>query len=187
MESKFIPKPLAYSGAELRGHYIYKEHGLLGDAIIAFVGPCSVEGEMVDWVDRKSGAYIQSPKMLHFLVEHFGISLAEGVWRLRHLIMILEEGVHAEKKKPILIRKGNDLYLGRRKLSVAIATASGTSVVMHFGVNIEIKGTPVPTVGLRELRISPAHLARTVMKEYIAEVARMHMEAAKVRGVAEVL
>lgn len=185
METKFIPGAITYTGEQLRGHHIYKEYGLQGDAVVSFIGAARVEEELVDWVDRRAGAFIYSPRMVHFLVEHFGITLHEGVWRLRSLITLIMEEVCRQNPKASLRRSGNDLFASKRKLSVAIATSSLTSVVMHVGVNILTKGTPVPAIGLKELRISPLSFAKKIMRLYSAEVGKVHYETTKVRGVGE--
>ena len=185
METEFIRGAITYTGEQLRGHYIYKEYSLRGDAAVAFGGSANVEEEMVDWVDRKARAFIYSPQMVHFLVEHFGISLREGVWRLRSLIFLIKEEIERQNPKSSVRRRGNDLFVGKRKLSVAIATASPTSVVMHVGVNVRTKGAPVPAIGLKELRISPVSFAKQILQMYSAEVDKVDLETTKVRGVGE--
>lgn len=185
METEFIRGTITYTGEQLRGHYIYKEYSLRGDAAVSFIGPADVDEEMVDWVDRKARAFIYSPRMVHFLVEHFGLDLREGVWRLRSLIALIKEEIERQNPKSSIRRHGNDLFVGKRKLSVAIATASPTSVVMHVGVNVQTLGTPVAAIGLKELRISPVPFANQILKRYSAEVDKVGLEITKVRGVGE--
>jgi hypothetical protein len=51
-------------------------------------------------------------------------------------------------------RKGDDIYVNGKKLSVSIATCSNSSMKIHFGMNITNKGTPadIETIGLSECR-----------------------------------
>ncbi|MGD9580006.1 MAG: DUF366 family protein, partial [Vampirovibrionia bacterium] len=65
---KFIDdREIIYDGTQLSPHWIYNEFGLLGDAIVAFIGECEVNlDHMVDLQDVKENAPIYSKKMLSF-------------------------------------------------------------------------------------------------------------------------
>src|SRR5690606_37596653 len=146
--TRFVDEPTAYDGLQLQAHWIYKTTGILGDALVAFIGPCDVSlDHMVDLEDVRRKEPIASPKMLHFLAEWFIDSLDQGIL-LQHLFaaecytLLLERGLTGLRKR------GNDIYYDDRKMSVSIATRSGVSVLMHFALNIETDGTPIPTSGL---------------------------------------
>lgn len=158
-------REIAYSGEELASHWIYKTFGILGNALVSFIGEANVSlDHMVDLEDVQKKAHIYSPKMLHFLGEFFIDSLDEGIL-LQHLfVMQIQESLFQRGIKN-LNRRGNDLYFDRRKLSVSIATKSLVSVLIHFGINVETDGTPVPTAGLKELGVSPEELATEVLEK----------------------
>jgi hypothetical protein len=182
-ETHFSPLERAYTGRELRGHFALDAFGIIGDAAIAFVGPCKVElTEMVDLVDVRAGAFIQSPSMVHFLIEHFGLTLVEGVLRQR-LLARLAADLLRERATPDPRVRGNDIYVDGRKASVSVATLAPTSALIHLGVNVRTEGTPVPTWGLAEAAIAPESFARDLLGRYAQECVDIHRAAAKVRGV----
>src|SRR5262245_50430502 len=85
-------QPRDYSGAELRSHYAYSTHGVMGDSAVAFIGRCSVrEAHMVDMEDLKARDFIAADRMLHFIVEHFEATLATMVLRQRILCRLAAE------------------------------------------------------------------------------------------------
>jgi hypothetical protein len=179
---------ITYDGRQLAPHWIFREFDLLGDAAVAFVGPCQVElSEMVDLEDVKAVAPIYSPLMLHVIAEFFSGDLHLGVYRQRLLIVLAKEALETMSGRRVA-RKGDDLYLDRAdgtpgKLSVSIATTSATSTLIHTGFNIEIEGTPVPTVGLAELGIDAPQFAATLLERYAAEVESIWQARCKVRAV----
>ena len=155
---------------------------ILGDSAVAFVGPCRVEvADMVDLEDVRRRAGIYSPRMVHVIVEHFGLTLREAVLRQRLLgrlagDLLLDAGVSPRTR-------GDDLFVEDRKASVSIATCSPVSALMHFGVNVETQGTPVPTWGLSEARIPAEEFGERLIGAYAAEMDDVHRAMAKVRGV----
>ncbi len=161
----FKDKLIAYTGDELSSHWIYKHANLLGDAAVAFVGECNVPiTHMVDAEDVKNDAPIYSPKMLHFIAECFWNNLEEGIL-FQHLFVSMVYQSLLERKISHLRKTGNDLFYQDRKLSVSIVTKTTLSLVMHFGINIETAGTPVPTAGLQELGIEPYAFAEELLQK----------------------
>ena len=159
-------KEICYTGHELAPHWIYKTFDLKGDSLVAFQGPADVSlDKMVDLEDVKRKAPIGSPKMLHFLAEFFIDSLDEGVL-LQHLFVFEVYEALLQRSPKNLRRRGNDLYFKDRKLSVSIATKSLISVLMHFAINIETAGTPVPTAGLLELGVDPKPFAEEILGKF---------------------
>ncbi|PKL77657.1 MAG: DUF366 domain-containing protein, partial [Candidatus Melainabacteria bacterium HGW-Melainabacteria-1] len=150
MHTQLIETPLAYTGSELRSHWIYATLGLQGDAAVAFAGPCEVRlGEMVDLADVQANAPISSEHMLSLIIEHFQADLRSMILRQRLLTaqakdLLERHGVSG------LRRTGDDLYDGGHKLSVSIATVSPVSGLIHFGINISSLNTPVATKGLED-------------------------------------
>lgn len=181
---------ITYDGRQLAPHWIYRNFDLLGDAVVAFTGPCRVDlGEMVDLEDVKAQAPIYSPLMLHLIAEFFQTDLELAVYRQRLLIITAKELLE-ELTGQRVRRKGDDLYLHLAgptpgKLSVSIATASPTSTLIHTGFNIETEGTPVPTVGLADLGVDVDTFATQVLDRYSAEIGDIWLARCKVRAVFE--
>ena len=164
----FLSAAINYDGAQLKSFWIRQQVQLHGDAVVAFVGTADVSAHMVDMEDRETQAFIYSPRMLHFIVEHFHMPLTEAIVRQRLLVCSMMEEIQMHSKS-VLTRDGDDLFYGGRKLSVSIATLSLMSALIHIGLNIETKGTPVPTAGLAELNVDAKTLAERVMKRYADE------------------
>jgi hypothetical protein len=186
MKTKYINKEIKYIGSQLAPHWIYKNFKIQGDAIVAFKGECKVDlNEMVDIEDVINNEPIYSKLMLSFISEQFGIGLTEGVLRQRLLMSIIKELL--EERGIFVIRKGDDLMIDGKKLSVSIATKSITSVLIHTGLNILSEGAPVKASGLTsELGIEDIeNFAKEVMKRYAAEIDDIKSAATKVRGVIE--
>ncbi len=183
IETKFIELKIPYSGKELRSHFIYDQFDLLGDALVAFAGPCDVSLEqMVDLEDVKLDAPIYSENMLHFIGEFYGISLETTITYQRLLIALMSQEMHASGFTKVL-RQGDDLYEGDAKLSVSIATLSPTSTLIHAGINISSKNTPVKTKGLEDFKISPTEFAQKILKAFQEEFHDISKALCKVRSV----
>ena len=180
---------LTYDGLQLSPHWIYRQHDLLGDAIVAFRGPCEVKlTEMVDIEDVKAEAPISSQEMVHFIVEFFDLDLEKAVYRQRLLIVTAKEYLEEVLKEKVT-RRGDDLFLNRPqdgrpgKLSVSIATSSPVSTLIHTGFNVISEGTPVTTTALNDLGVDPDEFAQTVLDRYTAEVVDIWEARCKVRPV----
>lgn len=68
-------------------------------------------------------------------------------------------------------------------MTVSIATSSPTSVIIHFGVNVDGAGAPVEVADLGGLNVDAEELAAAVMSRYADEVDRFVEALSKVRGV----
>jgi len=183
MHTIFADHDIPYTGAELRPLWILDTFGAQGDAIAAFIGPCDVTVEhMVDRLDVLQGATITAARMLHFIVEQFAeAGLLAAVLSQRLLVCVAadvlrEAGVSLE-------RRGDDLFVGSRKLSVSIATISAVSSLIHLGLNVDPAGAPVPAVGLAELGLDARRVGEAVLERYAAECASVHAARCKVRAV----
>jgi hypothetical protein len=179
----FSAEEREYGGGELRSHFALDAFGIFGDSAVSFVGPCRVPLErMVDLEDVRRREAIFSPRMAHFLVEHFELPLREGVLRQRLFVrlaadLLLERGVEA-----IRVR-GDDVYVGGRKASVSIASRSPVSTVIHVGFNVETDGVPVAAWGLAAAGIEPRDFAEDLLRRYAAEIDDILRATTKVRGV----
>ena len=181
MEVRCLEEIIDYDGSQLRPHWIFDRLGLLGDVAVAFIGAARVIGEsLVDRVDARAGDFIYSPRMLHFLIEHFNPELELAVSRQRLLVVCAAESL---PRSAGVRRQGDDLYVGERKLSVSIATRSLTSSLIHLALNIETEGTPVPAMGLKELGLDPRSVAGEILAAYRQELLGIRDAVAKVRGV----
>lgn len=141
--------------------------------------------EMVDLADVRANAPIYSEDMLHFIIEHFDIDLEKTVVRQRLFIAVINE-ILSRQKDFVLTRRGDDLYHGEHKLSVSIATASPVSTLIHAGLNISSRNTPVPTIGLMDMGWNSREilkLGQSIARAYIEETLSIHLARCKVRGV----
>jgi len=183
MHTIILDQAKAYSGKELRSHWIYSTQGVQGDAAIAFQGPCEVKlTEMVDLADVHAQSPIYSEQMLHIIIEHFQASLHSMVLRQRLLTAQIQTLLDKHGAKN-LIRSNDDLYDEGRKLTVSIATVSPVSGLIHFGINISSNNTPVPTRGLNDYKINWHELAKEILNTYDREESSIQQALTKVRWV----
>ncbi len=191
MKTKFIEKEFPYDGTQLRSLYGYLDHGLLGDSIVAWVGPCNIDfSHMVDGEDLLAKAEIRGARMVHFIVEKFHSTLPEMV-ALQRLLASIVKDVIVERENgtprfPIR-REGDDIYLmfpdGEGKLSISIATMSPSSGLVHFAVNVTNEGTPVKTASLEDIRFAAREFAELVISAFARECESIHEATMKVKWV----
>lgn len=183
MKHSFLNEQMTYDGTQLRSHWIFEHTGAAGDGVVSFIGPADVPlTNMVDLVDVKAKENIYSTSMLHFIVENFDTDLTTMILRQRLLSTIASETLKRSGCKNV-VRKGDDLYDGEKKLSVSIATASPVSCLIHFAINIKSDRTPVPTIGLSDYDIDPKRFADEVMRLYVEEMGSVRTARCKVRAV----
>ena len=183
MKTLFYDKVFPYTGKELHSRFILERTGIEGDAAIAWVGPCDVPNEnLVDTEDRDAGEFIRAKSMLHFIVETAGKDLHRAVYRQRLLVAIAADAIR-EMSDKIVVRQGDDLFVGTGKLSVSIATKSPVSTLIHLGINIDGSGAPVKTSDLKTLGIDPQALAKTVLERFAAEEDGIRHAKSKARPV----
>lgn len=152
MKYYFHNKPLKYDGSQLSPLFAYKNFNVRGDSVVAFQGPCFVKEHMVDVEDVIAGEHISSKNMLHFIVEVFKSppSLAEA--RMLQLLIVeaatnfLRESFQCDNINQRVHHSGDDIFLwdGKKKckMSVSIATVSGSSYLIHFAINLVTKDIP---------------------------------------------
>lgn len=173
---RILDEAITYSGRQLRFGWVYRQTGLHGDAAAVFVGPCNVATEdLVDLDDRRAGETIVAARMLHVIIEHGDCPIRVGVLRQRLLVCILCEALRARGVETQ--RRGDDVFVGDRKLTVSIAAPSTTACLIHLGVNDDASGAPVAAVGLAELGVDVRELAGVVMSNYESELnSALHAE-----------
>ena len=180
---RFVSEEMAYTGEQLRSHWAFRKFDILGDSAVAFIGRCDVRPEyMKDVEDLKASARIYSERMLHFIVEHFDTDLERAVLRQRLLIALMAEELNGWLREHRISRKGSDLYDGPRKLTVSIASVSPVSALIHAGINISSRNTPVPTRGLEDYGIDPCEFAEQILSAYAEECESARRARCKVRG-----
>jgi len=184
LKTAYIKERINYTGKELHSHFAYRRFDIMGDSLVAFSGGCEVKtGDLVDLADVKEKAGIYSEDMLHFIGEFFDHDLDRTILRQRLLIAIIKDAVVELSGRP-LVRRGDDIYEGKDKLSVSIATLTPVSGIIHTGINISSKNTPVPTKGLRDYGIEPVFFANGVLDGFVKEMKGISVARCKVRGVA---
>jgi len=195
LKGKYLKgKTIEYDGSQLSPLWAYIKADVQGDSIVFFRGPCSISEEyMVDIDDRKKNSIISSPEMLHFIVEQFGCGIDRIVLIGRLLISVVVETLRYSTFDDVEIEREFDnifAYLPeedeRGKLSVSVATVSPVSGLIHLGLNITSKGTPVRTIGLEELGVEDVDkFAMEVARRFIEEMKDLEADASKVRPVTE--
>lgn len=182
MKTCWLEKNICYTGKELSSLWIAEHAGTSDDAIVSFVGPADVPIEhMVDLEDVAASRPIWSANMLHLLIRHNNCPLNLAVTRGRLLVTIVADLLREHKVN--VLRRGDDLFDGEKKLSVSIAAPSPTSSCIHFAINIESGGTPVPTKGLADYNIDPKTFGLALMKRYDVELQSLHHATTKVRSI----
>lgn len=166
MKTKFIEENFSYNGDQLTSLYAYLNHRVQGDSIVCWRGPCDIPmDKIVDGQDLLEGSKIYSEDMLHFIIEIFDAKLMEMVLVQRLFCeLVKDEVLKMSRGKIQLERLGDDLYFRTDseitspptkdkdlKLNISIATMSPTSGLIHFGINVSSKNTPVKTYSLSEI------------------------------------
>jgi hypothetical protein len=184
IETRFLERAIDYTGDQLRSHFVREAGGIKVDGVIAFRGACAVTGgSLVDLEDYEQHSSIIAGEMLHFIGEHFESSLREANFRLRLFVTILGESLTKLAGEQGITRRGDDLYISGKKLTVAITTRTPVSTVFHCGVNINPEGAPVEAIGLGEIGVDPVEAAGAVLEAYRVECLSIEEAVRKVRSV----
>jgi hypothetical protein len=168
-----IEASLLYDGRQLSTPFMDEHLDGAGDGLVLFEGPADVPLEhMVDLEDVEAEAPVLGSHMAHVLVEHRDLALREAVCRQRLLGHLAAGWIAARSGSPVEVQ-GDDLFVGSGKLSVSV----------HFAVHVSTEGTPVPTAGLRDLRVPAGEFLTTLARAYADEVASIDHATRKVRAV----
>ncbi|MFH1223505.1 MAG: DUF366 family protein [Pseudomonadota bacterium] len=179
LEARYINKPINYDGSQLSPNWIYQSFGIMGDAAVAFIGACDITESMVDVEDVIAGSEIRADKMLHFIIELFGRDCVFSAAIQSVLVGEIQSELLRHGAK--VVKAGDDLFVGKGKLSISIATASAVSGLIHIGLNITNSGTPVKTSALKDLGINQKKFAVSILRRFNKEYSRIILAAAKVR------
>ncbi|MBN8536626.1 MAG: DUF366 family protein [Deltaproteobacteria bacterium] len=187
MKTKWINKIIKYDGSQLRPLFAYENFNILGNSVLAWLGPCEIPfSNMKDLEDVLAVSPIRGGFMLHFIVEIFHQNLFSGVILQRLFASIVKDEIMemlaVKKSKYKLFRDGDDIYSLDRKLSISIASQSVLSTQIHFAVNVTNEGTPVKTLCLEDLKIEPEVLAKKVLKKFQTEFDTIMEATMKVRS-----
>jgi hypothetical protein len=136
MKCIVLDERLDYDGSQISSLWGYNAMDVQEDSIIAFRGECDVKIEhMIDLEDKKENESIESPDMLHFIIEHFDSTDLKLVYaRQRFFTSIVAEILFSRDVK--VTRQGDDLFVNDKKLTVSIASTSAVSQKIHFGINV---------------------------------------------------
>ena len=179
---------MEYDGSQLRSLFGFRNYGLLGDSLLAWIGPCQVKKEyMVDGEDLNANEQICGNKMVHFIWEKFNTSLITAVACQRLMISIaldlIRELSPVKELTQNLVRQGDDIYCGHKKLSISIATVSPVSALIHTAFNVVNEGTPVPTICFDELKISSQKFIESFAQRVLNEIKDIELATQKVHWV----
>ena len=169
MKAQFIEKQFIYDGSQLSPLYSFKSHGIEGESVVSWIGPCAVANEnMKDGEDLFAGESIEGDLMLHFITEIFEQNLMTMVSLQRLGSAIAKDLLESMSAKKVL-RKGDDLYFEDGKLSISIASRDAVSSMIHFAINVSNDGTPVKTACLKDLEIDPLGVGKKFLSVYQEE------------------
>ncbi|ACJ16890.1 hypothetical protein, conserved [Thermococcus onnurineus NA1] len=177
-------KRIDYDGSAIQSHWTYRNFGILGNSLVVFRGKCDVKvEEMIDIEDLRQNKEIKSDDMVHYIIEVFdfpNVLLASALQKLFMAKLCEVLGDYGIKT----IRKGDDIYVNGRKLSISIATVSPVSIKIHIGINVEAKGIPegVEAIGLKELGIEDiGGFMEKTGKALVEEFKKVKKDSLKVR------
>lgn len=183
IENQFVNERIDYDGTQLHSHFAFHTTRVMGNSIVAFLGACHVPREhLVDMIDAQANDIIIAKEMLHFIVELFGANLFLAIAMQRLLAALALETLNHHCELDIE-RRGDDLYIGDRKLSISIATVSPVSSLIHFALNVDHAGAPVPAIGLAEIKVEPQGYASDLLRRFTQEYEGMERAMVKVRAV----
>jgi hypothetical protein len=191
IEHKHLNESFEYDGSQINPSWAFKSFGIKNSSIITWFGPMKIrDNNLKDFEDI--GLEIKSDNMIHFIVEFFDCQPANikiAYLRQRLLVMIFIEELY--KLGINSARSGDDIYINGAKLSVSIASASISSMKIHFGLNIEDEGTPndVETIGLFDIadnenknifnKNNILNLVNNVTCNYIGELSSIEADISK--------
>lgn len=188
MKTFWSDERLKYDGSQLRSNFANTQFKVNGDSMVAWRGACDVTLEfMVDGEDREAGSKICGDDMIHFIIEVGGFNLI-GITALQRLFAAVAKDVvmSLSPEKNLVAemrREGDDLWFGKRKLSISVATMSPNSAMIHFAVDVTNGGTPVPTISLTDLKIDSYEFARILLERFQREFLGLYSASEKVSSV----
>ncbi len=190
---KHINEKFLYDGSQIDPLWAFREFNIKGSSIISWRGPMNIIPENIkDFADI--GTEIKSDEMFHIISEFFDCQPANmNIAYLRQRLLILIFYEKLSKLGVLLNRKGDDIYIDGRKLSVCIASCSISSMKIHFALNIRDSGTPVDveTIGLFDIKDNEGNIVfdednilefmSDVIGSYIGELETIHLDITKTK------
>ena len=184
MKTLFLESQFPYLGGELKSLFLYEKGLKEASGLLSWIGPCDVSTEaLVDQADRENNDLIFSENMVHFIGEFFHREIFYGIMVQRLMAEIIKTYLNEKCEGFKFRREGDDLYSERKKLNVSIATVSPVSSLVHFGVNVSSKNTPVETIGLEDLKIDPVIFAKDILSLMKNEIESIESASVKVHTV----
>jgi len=177
-----------YDGSQVAPMWAHKKFQLNEneDSIVVMRGSMDVSREeMVDLEDLKNNEEIKGCDLIHFIVEHNDTN-NPVVSYLRQRLFACIVCEFLSGKGVNTLRRGDDLFVDNKKLSVSVATSGKSSMKFHFGVNVTAEGTPgyVEAVGLKEIGFFEDDLKNFVdeiCEKYINEIEKIKNDIKKTR------
>ncbi len=185
MKSIILRNTIKYDGSQIAPLWAYGM-GIKGDSMVIFRGPMDVTFDnMKDLEDEKAEKSIMGDDLIHFIVERFDspASMRLAYYMQRLLIVCVRDVLFEYGIKSI--RKGDDIFVDDRKLTVCIASAGVTSEKIHCGINITTQGTPseVRTTALVDLGISEWNtFATQIVELFINEIEDIEGDIVKTKS-----
>jgi len=187
-----------YDGSQIKPLWVKEKFNIEEDNIVVMIGAMDVKFEnMIDKEDLENKKEIKGDECIHFLIEHYdsehnstehfteklNANLRLAYYRQRLFVCCVEEIL--KNFKIFCERRGDDLYINKKKLSVSIATVGKTQKI-HFGINLSDKGTPsdVETIGLKDLNLSEKDIEKfidDVLNLYIDETKKIENDIKKTK------
>jgi hypothetical protein len=167
-----------YDGSQIGSLWAYTKFEVQDDSIVCFRGGCAIPlKHMIDVEDKIHNEKIESPDMLHFIVEHFDVPSLKVAYARQRLLACIAGEVFKDMGYSVS-RKGDDLFYNDGKLSISIASTSPVSCKIHFGINVRCdEYMSLEKMGIRD--------AATVQKQiggrYTAEYEDMERDIRKSR------
>ncbi len=184
MRTKFIKEEINFTGEQLSSLFAYDNFNILGDSIVSFIGACDVSlKEIVDLeLAKSSKKTFYSPKMLHFIAEHFELDMEKAILRQYLLLAIIKDLINEKLERNAIKRVGTELFDNDARLAFSLASSSPVSSLIYVGVALlpaeEGKGR-----GLEELGIDPITFANEAMERYVKETERITQLRCRTRWV----
>lgn len=205
MKTFFDINESTYNGSQLQSLYSLLNYKVQGNSVISWTGKCDIPTDkIVDGQDLLEGARIYSEDMVHFVIEVFDVKLVQMVYLQRMFCEIIRDEVYSLSEGKVYLRRtGDDLFYMETsdnyhtkpkkdkdfKFNISIATLSPVSGLIHFGVNISSKNTPIKTFSLDDLskflskKINPKEFSEKVMSAFATEFETSQDATQKVKWV----
>lgn len=184
MKTLFLDSNFTYFGKELRSLFLYEKGLKESSGLLSWIGPCDVSTEaLVDQADKENSDIIFSENMAHFIGEFFHRDIFYGIMVQRLMAEIIKTYINEKCENFKFAREGDDLFFGGKKLNVSIATVSPISTLVHFGVNVSSKNTPVEVIGLEDLGLDSLIFANDILLLIKNEIESIERAGIKVHTV----